>query len=1076
MQKITSRLQKAVLGMSLLSGITIATDSVAGNAGANYVSNNSSAKFVSSNRFLDWRITGRVVSSKGEGLPGVTVLVKGTTTGTATDADGNYTLNVPERAGTLVFSYIGFTTMERAFSGAGTVNITLADDAKALEEVVVTAFGIKREARKLGYSTATVSTENLTQTRTNNVGNSLVGKVAGVQVQAAPTGAGGSSKIRIRGQASFGGNNSPLIIVNGVPINNSAGGSANGAGTGAAGEARTDTGDGLQSINPDDIESMTVLKGAAAAALYGFRAANGAIIITTKSGKGQTGIGVEVTSNFIADQALDYTDFQYEYGGGENGRRPQVLQGGPNAARGASTGTGQWSFGEKFDGQPVIGHDGQMHPYSPNRDRVKDFYRTGTTWTNSVALSGGSEKGNFRLSFANTDANNIIPNSDFHKKILNFGLTYNLTEKLSAQLNANYSNELNHNPPIVSQQDFNINQTLYNLSNHTDVSWLEAAYQDENGNEIFPSRFTNRSNPYWTINKRFENSRRDRIFGNASIRYQVLPWLYVQGRVGQDYFTNPYNFNRPTGTAFLSVAPTGFNGDYYESVSTFRERNLDFLVGGNREFGKFGIDFTLGGNSMDIKNSRLGTSVTNFYVRDLYHINNGQVKNPNYFYSQNRVNSLFGTVDFSFNNYLFLNLTGRNDWFSTLNPKSNSYLYPSISTSFVFSQAFSTLPAWVNYGKVRVAYAEVGGATDPYQNALFYNINPNPLSVGGFNYAIGNVSSGVSPNPNLRPLSVKELEAGLELRTLDNRVNLDFTVYRKNTVDEILNVDISHASGYGQTKVNVGRLRNQGIEALLSLEPVRTENLTWNSAFNYTINRSKVLELAAGQQRFDMESGEFIGVVSQEVGQPLNSLRGFDFRRDAQGRILTASGRFLQGNMVTYGSAVPVHTGGWLNTVTYKGIRLFAQVDFKAGHKLISNSNFNFTRHGLHKMSLVGREGGVVFDGVNADGSPNTTAVPAQDFYNNYRSTSVATPFVYNASFVRWRTLSLGYDFSRFVNKSFIKGLNVNAFVNNVLMIKKYVDNLDPETQYSTSDRFAGLEAHALPTTRSYGLNVNIKL
>ncbi|KAA5542894.1 SusC/RagA family TonB-linked outer membrane protein [Adhaeribacter rhizoryzae] len=1027
------------------------------------------------------QITGRVKSAAGENLPGVTVLLKGTTTGTTTDANGTYNLSVPVTSGTLVFSFIGYTTLERNFAQPGTLDVTLATDAKALDEVIVTALGIKREAKKLGYATSTVNTDQITTTRTTNVGNSLVGKVAGLNVQAPPSGPGGSSKIRIRGQSSFGANNSPLIIVNGVPINNSTGGSANSGGTGFNGEARTDTGDGLQSINPDDIESMTVLKGAAAAALYGFRAANGAIIITTKSGKGQTGIGVELNSNFQADEALDYTDFQYEYGQGENGIRPQVLQGGPNAARGASTGTGTWSFGERFDGKPTISFDGQTHPYSPYRDRVKDFYRTGTTWTNSVALSGGNEKGNFRLSFANTDANSIIPNSEFHKKIMNFGLTYSLTDKLSTQLNANYSNEYNRNPPVVAQQDYNINQTLYTIANSLDVAWLEAAYQDENGNEIFPSRFTNRTNPYWTINKRLEENRRDRIFGNASIRYQFTPWLYAQGRVGQDYFTNPYNANRPTGTAFLTAAPVGFNGNFYQRENTFRERNLDFLVGANREFGKFGIDLTVGGNSMDIKTTSLGTSVTNFYVRDLYTIGNGQVKEPQASYSQNRVNSLFGTVDFSFNNYLFLNLTGRNDWFSTLNPESNSYLYPSISTSFVFSQAFTTLPAWLSYGKIRAAYAEVGGATDPYQNALFYNINANPLSVNGTNYALGNISGLVSPNQNLRPLSVKEAEAGLELRTLDSRVNLDISFYRKNTVDEILNVDISNTSGFNQTKVNVGQLRNQGIEAMLTLEPVRTEPITWTSTFNFTINKSEVLELANNQTRFDVANaqdlGAFIGYVSHEVGKPLASLRGFDYRRDDQGRILTSNGRFAQGNLITYGSAIPTHTGGWLNTVTFKGIRLFTQIDFKAGHKLISNSNFNWMRHGLHKASLVGREGGVVMAGaVNADGSPNTVAVPAQEFYNNYRSVNVTTPFVYDASFVRWRTVSLGYDFSRFVSKSFVKGLAVNAFINNVLIIKKHVDNLDPETQFSASDLNTGLEAHALPTTRSYGLNLNIKL
>ncbi|WP_051360044.1 SusC/RagA family TonB-linked outer membrane protein [Adhaeribacter aquaticus] len=1084
MQNFTHKLQKAVLGMSFISAFSVATEAVAGEAANNYLLKNSSTNKVNFNRFLDWRLTGRVVSNKGEALPGVTVLVKGTTIGATTDANGSYTLNVPERAGTLVFSYIGYTTQERAYSGAGTVNITLADDSKALEEVVVTAMGIKREARKLGYSTATVSTENLQANRTTNVGNSLVGKVAGLQVQAPPTGAGGSSKIRIRGQASFGGNNSPLIIVNGVPINNTPGGAANAASANEfSGQSRTDTGDGLQSINPDDIESMTVLKGAAAAALYGFRAANGAIIITTKTGKGQAGVGIEVNSNFQADQALDFTDFQYEYGQGEYGKRPQVLEGGSTvvAARGTGGGSGSWSFGEKFDGKPTIAFDGQEHPYLPHKNRIRDFYRIGTTWTNSVALSGGNEKGNFRMSFANTDANNIVPNSDFHKKILNFGMNYNFTEKLSSQLNINYSNEYNHNPPVVSEQTFNVNQSIYTLANSIDVAWLKAAWINTTpgesfGNEINIGRFTPRTNPYWVINKRLEESRRDRMFGNASLRYQLMPWMYVQGRFGQDYFSNPYNVNRPTGSASLATVGLGFNGQFYQSVSTFRERNMDFLIGINKEFGIFGIDATLGGNSMDQKSDRIGTNVTNFFVRDLYSINNGQVKEPNYTFSHKRVNSLFGTVDFSFRNYLFLNVTGRNDWFSTLNPNSNSYLYPSVSTSFVFSQAFGDLPAWLNYGKVRAAYAEVGGDTDPYTNRIFYNINANLFPNG--NVPLGYINGNVAPNPNLRPLKVREKEVGLELRTLDNRINLDISAYDKKTVDEILNVDVSIQSGFSQRKVNVGKLQNRGIEMLLSLEPVRTENLTWNISFNFTYNKSKVLQLAEGAQRFDTGNGEFIGILSHEVGKPMASLRGFDYKRNAQGQILlTNGGRIQQGNIVTFGSAIPTHTGGWLNTLTFRGIRVFTQVDFKAGHKLISNSNFNYYRHGLHKATLVGRENGVVFPGTReSDNQQNTTSVNVQDFYTDYRNTFVATPFVYNASFVRWRTASIGYDFSRFVNKSFIKGLNVNAFVNNVLVIKKYVDNLDPESTYSASDNLTGLESHALPTTRSYGLNVNIKL
>jgi outer membrane receptor protein involved in Fe transport len=381
------------------------------------------------------------------------------------------------------------------------------------------------------------------------------------------------------------------------------------------------------------------------------------------------------------------------------------------------------------------------------------------------------------------------------------------------------------------------------------------------------------------------------------------------------------------------------------------------------------------------------------------------------------------------------------------------------------------MPSWLSFGKLRAAYAEVGGDTDPYTNALYYSLGSNPFN----GVALGGVSGTVSPNPDLKPLKVKETEVGLELGFLDRRINLDVAVYRKNTVDEILNVDISNASGYGQTKVNVGKLRNQGVEALLSFVPVLTQEFRWESAFNFTYNKSTVLELANGQQRIDVGTGEYIGIVSQEVGMPMGSLRGVDYKRDEQGRIITANGRFLAGDIITYGSAVPKYTGGWLNTITYKKFRFFAQVDFKGGHKMISNSNFNFMREGLHQGSLDGREGGVIFPGVNSDGTPNTTAVEAESFYSDYRGKSIATPFVYNAGFIRWRTVSVGYDLSKLVSKTFIKGLNINGFVNNVLIIKKHVDNLDPETQYSASDLLSGLESHSLPTTRSFGLNLNAK-
>lgn len=1005
-------------------------------------------------------ISGRVTNSRGEALAGVSISVKGTSTGTTSDSRGNFTISADANS-TLIFSFIGYVAQEIVAGDRTTVNIVLDANNNTLADVVVTALGIRKEAKRLGYSTGTVNTEQITTNRTTNVGNSLQGKVAGLNVSVPASGPGGSAKIRIRGQSSFGGDNSPLIVVNGIPINNTSipAGARNAASpTGGS----SDGGDGLQSINQDDIESVTVLKGAAAAALYGFRAKDGAIIITTKSGTKSSGIGVEYNVNFQAEEALDYTDFQYEYGQGRNGIRPLTL------ADAKSTGT--WSFGEKLDGKPTIQFDGTLKPYVGYNDRIKKFYRTGTNLTNSIAISGGNDKGNFRISFANTGANSIVPNSAYHKKILNFGLNYKITPQLSVQLNANYSNEYNKNPPQIGVQNFSVNTTIYTMSNSIDVDWLKNR-KDSLGNEMSISSFI-RNNPYWVAYDRFENVRRDRIFGNTSVRYQLADWLYVQGRIGQDYYTRPYDYNIPSGSFGERSLTTGFAGTYYQDVTTFRERNLDFLVGGNHNVGKFGVDVTLGGNQMQQIYDNLGTSVRDFYVRDLYTVGNGQTKTPFYNYRKKKVNSLYGSAELSFDDYLFLTITGRNDWFSTLNPESNNYLYPSVSTSFLFSEAFNFIPSWLNYGKLRASYAEVGGDTEPYANNLYYSINANPFN----GIALGNIATSVSPNANLRPLKVKEAEIGMELKALDSRVSLDFTLYRKNSVDEILDVDISIASGYNQTKVNIGKLRNQGAEALLAIVPVKSKNIIWETVFNTAYNRSEVLELANGQKVFDVSAGQHIGFVSHEVGQPLGSVRGFDYKRDAKGRIITSAGKPIQGDLTNFGSAIPKWTGGWLNTVTVKGFRIFTQIDFKQGGKILSNSNYNFLRGGLAKESLVGREGGFIFDGVNADGSPNTTVVQAEDFYGNYSNTSIATPFIYDAGFIRWRSLSIGYDLSKMVSKTFIRQMNISAIINNVWLIKKHISNLDPEAQVSVSDNFQGMENHVLPTTRSYGINLSIKL
>jgi|WetSurSiteA1Bulk_404760.scaffolds.fasta_scaffold01739_3 TonB-linked SusC/RagA family outer membrane protein len=1024
--------------------------------------------------FAQRTVTGRVTDAANDTpFPGVFVVVKGTTTGVLTDVGGNFTVPVPDNRAVLQFSFIGYVTKEIAVGTQTTFDISLEQSTVQMEEIVVTSLGIKREAKSLGYSATTMNTAQIAENPSMNMGNAMMGKVAGLNVSAPPTGPGGSSKLRIRGQSSFGGYNEPLIVINGVPINNSS------TFTGIGG----DFGNGLQSINPDDIESMTVLKGATAAALYGYRAKDGVIMITTKSGAGRRGLGVELTSGIVFDQPIDYTDFQQEYGQGQNGLRPVSL----TDARSSSS----WSFGGKMDGEPVWCFDGKEHPYSPN-PKPLGFYNTGITVNNTLAFSGGNENGSFHFSIADNRANAITPNSKFNKQIFDFGVDYKFG-KLTLHSNANYSLEYNQNPPGSTQQ-FGIANTVYTTAVSSDLRWLldmpgTSGYKDTvTGNEYTITNFSYRTNPYWTAYERFEDRSRNRIFGNILLRYDFFPWLYLQGRVGQDYFVTETEYNSPTGTAYLGAAPAGqFNGEFSITKATFSETNFDFLVGVNKKFGSFGFDAQFGGNAMNTVSQSTGTSVVNFYIRDLYTISNGVTKTPSQTYSQKKVNSLYGTISLSYNDYLFLNATGRNDWFSTLNPESNSYLYPSVGASFVFSQALDNImPSWFTFGKLRASYAEVGGDTSPYGSSIYYSLNSNAFDG---QYAWGGVSGSTVPNPDLKPLKVKEAEVGMELIFLDRRISIDVAGYNKNTVDEILNVDVSSASGYNQTKVNVGKLRNRGVEALLTFVPVETRDFSWETAFNYSYNISKVLELAGGAERIVVSSGQmWLGSqsIAHEVGMPLGSLRGNDFLRNDKGEILTSGGQFrVNSQMMTYGSIIPKHVGGWLNTFTYKMFSLFAQFDFKAGHKLLSQSNYNAMRAGFHKETLVGREApGVVFDGVvdndanvstSEDDTPNTTAVPAQTFYTNYASVKPYTPFIYNASFIKWRTLALNADLTKFVGGRVIKGLNVNASVNNVLSLLKYVDNLDAECISNVDDNNGGIEQMGPPTVRSYALTLNIK-
>ena len=1029
------------------------------------------------------KVSGKVSSSKeGVALPGVSVQVKGTNTGTNTSADGSFSVNASSDA-TLVFSFIGYKTQEIKVGNQSVINISLDEDAQSLDEVVVTALGIKKESKKLGYATSTVGREQLTENRSPNLMNALTGKIAGVNISGLGTGPGGTSKIRIRGQSSISGQNNPLIVVNGVPIDNTNFGTNPGnAGAdnsiGVRGGGNTsDGGDGLSSINPDDVESMTVLKGATAAALYGSRAKDGVIMITTKSRGDNKGIGVTFNTNFTNETPLDFTDYQYIYGQGENGVRPTA----PNPT------SGQWSFGEKFQpGMTQVLFDGVSVPYEPQYDRIRKFYRNGQNFTNTISLASSGEKGGMNLSFANMESKGIVPNNSFNRKTLNLGFSYNLSKKLSFSGNVNYSNEFNKNPPNVANQDNSIPTALSNMANSMPLSLLDEKKYNAAGNEFIYSRFMNRTNPYWTLAEQFQNIRRDRIFGNISVKYNLTDWLYVQGRIGQDFWSRDQEFNNfPTGHASLAAAPAGFvNGSFTQEARRFRETNADILIAATKTFGDFGVDLNVGGNQMYRRSDLNSTFVQDFVVRGLYTVMNGRVKDPIYGLSERAVNSIYGSSEFSYKNYLFVNVTARNDWFSTLSPENRSILYPSVSASYVFSQSFNNTPSWLNFGKLRVAYAEVGSDTDvsPYSNNLFYAINSNLLSnPAGALQPVGGSSGNTLPNANLRPMRASEKEVGLELKMFNNRVGLDFAVYQKITTDQIVSAQVSDASGFVSTLINSGKSRTNGAEMLLNLVPVKTSGFQWDITLNGSFNKTKVLSLLTDTpgERITVGTHVFNGELRQVVGEEMGLIYGFGYRRDAQGRqIFGANGIPLRTtDLISYGSALPKWVGGINNAFNYKGITLSALIDFKLGNMMLSGSNFNLYRHGLHKNTLEGREtGGVVGVGVNEKGEPNTVKANVQDYWSVVRSLALIEPVVYNGGFWKLRQITAGYDFTKFLPKnSVVKGAKLSLVANNVLLLKKWVDNIDPESFGYSSDNLVGMESHGLPTTRSMGFNLNVK-
>ena len=1012
--------------------------------------------------------TGVVKDATGETVIGASVVVKGTTNGTITGLDGDFSLSGVKKGDIIQISFVGYLTQEIKWDGQP-LNITLKDDTQKLDEVVVTALGIKRQSRSLGYSTTQVEGEKFTLARDPNVGNALSGKIAGVSVAGNATG-GGSSRVVIRGNASMTGNNMPLYVIDGVPFDNTNQGSG---GTWGG----TDMGDGLNNIAADDIESIQVLKGAAASALYGFRGGNGAILITTKSGKKGQKMSIEVNNNLTFNMIYDQRDFQTVFGQGQDGQRPMNI----TAARDSEMS----NWGEAMKGQDAVNFLGNTYKYQ-YVDNFDNFYRTGVTEAASVSMAGSDEKVSYRFGTTYNKEKGILPNSGNRQLGFNLNTTYDMAKNVHLNVTANYIFEKFNGRSSLSDGNGNTNASLLWHANSFDIRWMERGSETSpwgttaDGKEMIGGNSVYFNNPYWLQYRKTNEARRNRLTGAANLKWDITDWLYIQGAVQRDGYTFENKAVQPIGAA---ADPYGFMSMYEKN---YEEMNYNFLLGFNKEFAKtWSVGATFGGNKMvNTTKQYIPTDGGRpFIVDGLWSVNNLDPTDTRaaYKYSQYKVNSLYFTADFGWKNQVFLNVTGRNDWFSTLSPDNNSYFYPSVTASWVFTDSLK-LPEWFNFGKIRASWAMASNGTSAYQNMLTYKVQS--YKVNG--QQLVTVNNDSYPNPDLKPVEIQEKEIGLNLSFFANRLNFDMAYYMKNTKDDIARVSTSSASGFGSRVINVGEIENKGFEFMVDATPVKTSNFSWNTTLNFAMNDSKVKYLGEGVDRLAIDGATSrmgsVGIYNV-VGAAFGEIIGYKYKRDAQGNLLLKDGMPQNnGEQVSLGNGVYKYTGGWTNTFKYKSWSLSMLIDYKFGADLFSGSNYQAYSSGLHKNTLTGRTAEqpnmeYVFPGIDeATGQANTVAVTAKNYFGKICDQNIAEEFVYDASFIKLRELSLTYSFpaSLLSKLKYVKGLTVSLIGRNLWTIMKHTDNIDPEAAYNNGNG-QGLELNGYPYQRNVGFNVNLK-
>ncbi|AMJ65140.1 SusC/RagA family TonB-linked outer membrane protein [Hymenobacter sp. PAMC 26628] len=1000
-------------------------------------------------------VTGKVTDAKGTSLPGVTVVVRGTRQGATTNAEGTYSIAAADTAA-LVFSSVGYNAQTVRVRSQSTINVSLTENTQALDEVVVTALNVSRERKTLGYSVTEIQGTSLTQARETNVANSLVGKVAGLNVNSTAGGPGSSSNVIIRGASSINQTNQPLYVINGIPVESQPSGGA-GASIGNSGgqyDNAPDFGDPISNLNPDDIETISVLKGAAASALYGYRAKAGVILITTKSAKGNDGI--ELNSNYVAQRAFNLTDWQYEYGQGSTGIKPAT------ATAAAQSGNSSW--GARLDGTPVVQFDGTSRPYSAQKDNIKNFYRTGGALTNTLSFNKSFTGGSVRLSASDLANTAVVPNSRLDRQTFNLTGTFDPFKRLTIDARTNYILEQAKNRPVLSDGAGNANFNVAFLPTSLDVRDLQGPNGNgtlANGNELtFNTGNLYNTNPYFAANQFVSNTRRERMLSNLTARYNFDFGLFLQGRLGRDAYNDRITTVTPSGTAYRP------SGSITEITNQFTDLNADVLAG--KTF-KVGEDFTfapnVGASYRRTKQEGFQNFGNDFAVFGINQLSNTKTRSVAPIFYDLEVQSVYGSADFSYKDFLFLTGTVRRDWFSSLatpgvEGKDLGKTYPGVSGSFVFSELFK--PAFLSFGKVRAGYSKVGQATGPFRTQLNYSLGSTTLN--GVPY--GGPSDSSIPNPNLKASEATELEVGTELAFLQNRLRLDLTFYKKNSTGEIVDAPSSITSGYSSAVLNAGRLENKGVEMLLTVLPVRSAKFTWTSSFNAAYNKSTVLSLAADQtQSVYATSRSGAGFLGQVVGKPFGQVLAYDYQYNTDGSIaLAPSGVPARGNLTSYGTAYHPWTMGWSNDFTLGNINLGVLIDGKFGGKIFSTTDYYATIYGLRKETLVNREGNF-----------GTAASPinAQTYYGTLAD-NVSKQFVQDASFIKLRQVTLGYSFPTKLFNNHVQRLTLSLVARNLFYFRRLTDNIDPEGSYNAFTQ--GLELGGVPPSRTFGLNLNAKI